>query len=202
MNKILLFAALSLMAVACGKDDKNPISNFKEANEDVDLQGKNFESACLAETSGGIQSSRVAYEFQGSNIVRSTILFTTPTCSIEAYRYKDTGTFNITKNQRTADGGYFIDINFNNVAVLITTDAGAVVANAAGLCGAADWATSQEREVTAAAKSANCYGADVPRVNFNVYRIDGGNTLYLGSATLENGAARPTALAPVAYINH
>ncbi len=38
MKKILLITALSLIAVACGKDDKNPFTNAKEAIDDKPLR--------------------------------------------------------------------------------------------------------------------------------------------------------------------
>lgn len=211
MKKILLIAAMSLMAVACGKD-KNPITNGKEAIEDKDLQGKNFESECSIEPldalltgilSGGqasVKSSRVAYRFEGANITRTTVLFANLNCDGEAFRYSETGTFNITKNQRTNDGGYFIDIKYNKLMVKIATDVGTVSANAIKLCGAQDWATGQERDVTVQAKNATCYGTVVPRVNNNVYRLDGGKVLYFGTASLENGQARPTSLSNVKYV--
>lgn len=212
MKKILLLAAMSLMAVACGKDDKNPFTNAKEAIEDKDLQGKNFESDCSVEAfdailtgilSGGqasVKSSRVAYRFEGANITRTTVLFANLNCDGEAFRYTETGTFNITKNQRTNDGGYFIDINYKSLSVAMASDVGAVSANAVKLCGAEDWAAGQTREVTAQAANATCYGTPVPRVNNNVYRLDGGNVLYLGTQSLENGAPRPTSLKNVKYV--
>ncbi len=211
MKKILLLAAMSLMAVACGKDDKNPISNAKEAIEDKDLQNKNFESECSIEPidalltglfSGGqasVKSSRVAYRFQGSNITRTTVLFANLNCDGEAYRYSETGTFNITKNQRTNDGGYFIDINYKKLSVSVASDVGQVSANAIKLCGIENWAVGQEREVTAQAANPSCYGAVVPRVNNNVYRLDAGKVLYMGTQSLENGAARPSSLSKTAY---
>jgi hypothetical protein len=203
---------MSMIFVACGKDDKNPISNAKEALEDKDLQGKNFESDCSIQPldalltgilSGGqasVKSQRVAYRFEGSNITRTTVLFNDTNCGGEAFRYTETGTFNITKNQRTNDGGYFIDINYKKLSVKMSSDVGVTAANAIKLCGANNWGAGQEREVTAQAKDLSCYGAQVPRVNNNVYRIDGGNVLYLGTQSLENGAPRPTSLSNVKYV--
>lgn len=211
MKKILLITALSLIAVACGKDDKNPFTNAKEAIDDKDLQGKNFESECSVEAldalltgilSGGqasVKSSRVVYRFEGSNITRTTVLFANLNCDGEAFRYTETGTFNVTKNQRTNDGAYFIDINYKKLMVSITTDVGAVSANAIKVCGIQDWAVKQEREVTAQAKDVTCYGTVVPRVNNNVYRLDAGKILMLGTQSLENGVARPASLSNQKY---
>jgi hypothetical protein len=211
MKKFLLISAMSLLAVACGKDDKNPFTNAKEAIEDKDLQGKNFESQCSIEPvdalltgilSGGqasVKSSRVAYRFEGSNITRTTVLFANLNCDGEAFRYSETGTFNVTKNQRTNDGAYFIDINYKKLELSMTTDVGVVSANAIKLCGIQDWAVSQSREVTAQAKDATCYGTVVPRVNNNVYRLDEGKILMLGTQSLENGSPRPSGLSNQKY---
>lgn len=211
MKKVLLLITMSFLAVACGKDEKNPFTNAKEAIEDKDLQGKNFESECSIEPldalltgllSGGqasVKSSRVAYRFEGANVTRTTVLFANLNCDGEAFRYSETGTFNITKNQRTNDGAYFIDFKYKKLILKMTTDVGVVSANAVKLCGVSDWASNQERDVTAQAKDVSCYGTVVPRENNNVYRLDAGKVLMLGTQSLENGAPRPASLSNVKY---
>lgn len=211
MKNILLLSAFIFVAAACSKHDKNPISNVKEALEEKDLQGKNFESDCSIEIarsaftgilSGGaasVKSSRVAYRFQGSNVTRTTIYFANANCDGEAIRYSETGTFNVTKNQKTNDGGYLIDMNFKKLNAKMASDVGATAANAVKLCGFENWANGQDRDVTAQSKEISCFGAQVPRTNHNVYRLDDRRVLYLGNDGTSTSTDRPASLSREKY---
>jgi len=212
LKKFLLIAVASLMAVACDKDNNNnPIDNVREALEEKDLQNKTFQSECNLEPldailtgilTGGqasVKSSRTQYRFVGANITRTTILYAQTDCVGDAFTFNETGAFNVSKNQKTNDGGYFIDINFNKLMLKMDSDVGVQSANAIKLCGASDWAVGQEREVTAQAKDMSCYGATVPRTDLNIYRVDEGNVLYLGTPSKDSNQARPTSLSKVKY---
>lgn len=215
MKKFLVLVAASLFMAACGDsdddDNNNPLDNAREAVEDTALQGRTFQSECVLEPldailtgilTGGdalVKSSRTQYLFQGANLTRTTLLYTGSDCTGEAFSFRESGTFDINPEQKTADNGSFMDMNFQKLMLRIDSDAGATAANAIKLCGVEDWATGQERDVSGNAENLTCYGAAVPRVSLNVYRIDAGNILLLGSVSTENGQERPTKLNDVKF---
>jgi hypothetical protein len=207
LKKLLYLCASALMLTACPKKN-NPAANIKEAIRDKDLQEKTFVSECsvkpgdalLTGVLTGFQSSikgqQVAYRFSGARVTRTTRLFNTADCSGDAaLTFEEKGTIDINKKEKTNDGGYNINLDFNNLKVAMATDAGATAANSVKLCGSADWAPKQTRDVTPQAKDTNCYGATLPRHVANIYRVDAG-TLYLGTATTgaTKDSQRPTSL--------
>jgi hypothetical protein len=209
LKKLLFVCLASLLVAACGKDRNNdPIANANEASKDRDLQGKNFASSCSIKPldavltgilTGGnavIKGAKTVYRFDGANVSRTTRLYTTADCSGEtAVSFEERGEIDIKKDQKTNDGGKFIDIQYKTLKVSAANDAGATAANSIKLCGASDWAAKQVRDETANSKDMTCYGAQVPRQNANVYRVDA-NILYLGTQTKASTDAsqRPSTL--------
>lgn len=207
MKKVLTISLAMLALVACSKDRNNdPVSNIREAVKDKDLQEKVFVSECAEKPidalltglfSGGkssIKAIRTAYFFAGANVTRTTRLFNSLDCSGDAaFTFEELGDIKIDKDQKTNDGGFFIDMDFHSLKVKMATDAGATAANAVKLCKVSDWAAKQERDVTGASADVNCYNAQVPRHNANVYRVDA-NTLYFGTQakSTNDGSTRPT----------
>lgn len=203
MKKLIYLSFATLLIAACSKDkNNNPVTNAQEAAKDKDLQLKTFVSDCSIKPlealltgifSGGqssVKGQRVAYRFEGANVTRTTRLFNTADCSGDAaFTFEELGTIKIDKNQKTNDGGYNIDLDYNKVKVAMATDAGRVAANAIKMCGAADWAAKQTRDVTAQAKDVGCYGAALPRHISNIYRVDA-KTLFMGTQSKGSNTAR------------
>ncbi len=210
MKKLILLALTTVFVVACDDDDNNDVvENVQEAAEDRDLQDKNFISPCSVTPldavltgimTGGdaaIKAQRVQYRFEGNDVTRTTFLFSESDCTSDvAIQFREVGDFDINPDNKSADGGKFIDIDFHTLNAQVISQAGVEVANAISLCGANDWAAgAAERNVTARAADMTCYSAQVPRHNANIYRIDG-NVLYFGPQTTANndGSTRPTSL--------
>ncbi len=154
-----------------------------------------------AATVNSVKTQRVAFRFEGSNITRTTVRFANANCDGEAYRLTEQGTFNISKNQATNDGGRPMDISYKSVSVTPASEEGAATLNNISLCGKADWKKDGKQDVTAQAqdKKINCSKDTVPRENKNVYRIFDGKVLVLGTETLENGNPAPASLSGVKY---
>jgi hypothetical protein len=133
-----------------------------------------------------IKGQRVAYLVSGANITRTTRYFVSADCAGDAaLTLEEKGTITLDKNQKTNDGGYNIDIDYNKLEVKISTKEGAEAASRVKFCGHEDWAVDQIRDVTAKAKEVNCYGAPVPRHISNIYRVDA-NILYFGPMVKAN----------------
>jgi hypothetical protein len=184
--------------------DDNPISNARVVAKERDLQGGMFESSCDstpvdAVLSGllsghAVKSARVQYRFVGSNVTRSTVLFARGDCTGPmAYTFNETGKVAaINPDEKTADGGKTIDLEFNNLSVAISDEEGAKIANSMKLCDVVDWAVNQDRDVTGAANKMNCFRSALPTKEYTIYRIDG-NALFLGSPS-NNPGSRPSTL--------
>ncbi len=70
-----------------------------------------------------------------------------------------------------------------------------MIANQIGVCGAKDWNVNDRRDVTGSSDDISCYNIRVPRQEFNVYRIDNGDTLYFGTHDKSNSSeSRPTSI--------
>jgi hypothetical protein len=207
LKKLLCLCASVLVVAACAKKS-DPIANAKQVVSDPALQEKTFVSDCSAKPTdaivtgilsgfkSAIQGQRLAYRFSGNRVTRTTRLFNSTDCSGDAaLTFEEKGTIDINKKQKTNDGGYNINLDFDDLKIAMATDAGATAANAVKLCGSADWAAKQTRDVTPQAKDVNCYGAQVPRHLANIYRVDAG-TLYLGTTTTvaNKDSQRPTSL--------
>lgn len=208
MKKLILASIAVLSLAACNRDNDDPISNIREASEDSALQLKNFTSACSIQPidavltgilTGGqasIKSAVTQYRFEGANVDRRTIMFESGDCTgSSAATFTESGSFDIITDNKTADSGTFIDIEYKKLMVKIDSDAGAQAASAVNLCGTNNWANGAEAEVTAKSADATCYGAQVPRKVANVYKVES-DVLYLGTPTKDAVAAsvRPTAL--------
>lgn len=98
-------------------------------------------------------------------------------------------------DNRTADGGRWINFDFKTLKVKIESQAGVEAANALSLCGTNSWNLDQEADVTTKAADLTCCNAQVPRRVANVYALEN-SALYLGTVS-KNGigeASRPTQL--------
>lgn len=191
----LAITALANVAfVGCGKDKNNdPVQNVRVASEDRDIQNKNFSSACSQKPIEGIltgiltggeaplRSQKVVYRFEGANVTRSTQIFTTPDCSGDiAISFEEIGEFTLDTDSRTGEGAKFIDFDYKKLKMSIVSNPGVIAANAVGICGAHDWALSQQRDVTAQAADLRCYNIATPRHQSNIYFLEG-NTLFFGT---------------------
>jgi hypothetical protein len=209
LKNLFIIALVPLVLAGCDRHkNKNPITNAKEAAKDTSLQGKVFESDCsttplsaafsglMTKGETALQGARTQIKAEGANLTRRTLYFTKTDCSGPvAFTFEELGEMDIDKNQTTNDGGRFVDIMFKAVKVKIDSREGATIANALKMCRKEDWAVGQEQDVTAVAKDAACYNAQVPRMDANIYRVEG-DKLYLGSLTKSQRetAARPTSL--------
>lgn len=198
MKKICSYALLVLTFAACAKDNSSNPSpgigrDVQAAAADPDIQNKNFVSDCalkpvdailtgvLTGLSASVKSAHTFYRFEGASITRTTQLYPSTDCSGDAaINLQERGEFTLHTDQKTADGGKYIDINFHNLFVTTATDVGVKAANAVQFCNAADWTVNLQREETAQAAAVNCLSAPMPRTNANIYRLDG-NVLYLGA---------------------
>lgn len=212
MKRILLIALASVLFTACSEDDNNGdiLNNIEEAAKDRDLQDKNFITPCTTTVleavltgilTGGdaaIKAQRVQYRFEGDNVTRTTFLFSESDCTSDvAIQFREVGDFKLDTDNKSADGGKFIDVDFKQLSAQVISQAGLEVANSIGFCGASDWvAGAAERDVVANSADLTCYSAPVPRHNANIYRLDEGKVLYFGPQTTSNndGTTRPTSL--------
>ena len=214
-HSLKLFAvacALPMVLTACGKNNsdasnKNPVDNAREAGKAPDAQGKIFRGDCSMKAldaiasgiaTGGqasIKGARVQYQFNGANVTRATVMYTTTDCTGDAaLTFRETAGINI-QDQRTPDNGQFIDMNFDTLTLAIGSDAGLLVANDVGLCGLKDWAKGQERDVKNQSGQMDCYRKQLPYREANVFRIDNKNTLLWGSkGLLDRSEQRPTSV--------
>lgn len=212
MKRLILIALATVFVAACSDDDNNDdvVDNVQEAAKDRDLQDKNFITPCttvvldavltgiLTGGDAAIKAQRVQYRFEGNDVTRTTFLFSEADCTSDvAIQLREVGDFTLNTDNKSADGGKFIDVDFHDLNAQVISQAGVEVANAIGFCGASDWAAgAAERNVTPKAADLNCYSAQVPRHNSNIYRLDEGKVLYFGPQTKSNndGTTRPTSL--------
>lgn len=193
MKKLIAILILPLAMTACkDKANKNPVKNVQEAAKERDLQ-RTWQTECqlkpidavltglFSGLEASVKSMRVQYKFEGANVNRVTSVYATTDCAQEAYTFNEEGSFTLNKSQKTNDGGFSIDMKFSKLKLKIADDNGAKAANAISLCGRNDWSAGKEEGVTTNAKDATCYGIQVPRTNYNIYRIEEKNTLYLGT---------------------
>lgn len=190
MKRIILFVILPLALTACKDDKKNPVTNVRVASEERDLQ-KTWQSECQLKpvdmiTTGimslgqaSVKSVRVQYRFKGATVQRVNIAYAGADCTQDAWIFEESGQFTLDKAKKTNDGGFNIDMKFEKLKLTIKDENGAKSANAIKLCNRSDWKAGQDADVTANAKDATCYNAQVPRTNANVYRIDN-KVLYFG----------------------
>lgn len=211
MKTQLLVAVATVAVIAgCGRGRANdPIGAAREAIEDVNLQGKDFSDTCRAEVaewfqtlfSSGttVKSSMRSYNFGGNTVTLTTDYYQTADCSAEpAYTFSESGTFDV-HSDKEINGARPIDLKFDKLTVKIHSDEGAKAANALTnkVCGIGDWSAGQEREVTGQAGNMGCYNASLPRNDFNIYRLEGGdqNKLIWGSILpVVDANKRPTQL--------
>jgi hypothetical protein len=194
LKKLISLAACAMLVAACSKKN-DPIANAREAAKDKDLQGT-FVSECstkplsavftglMTGLQAKVASSRVTYNFTGANTSVKTENYSSGDCTGDAaFTYEEKGTFSVNKDQKykSNDGGYLIDVDYDNLKVTMVSDEGIKVANATKLCGISDWAQNKERDVSAQAKDASCYNSPIPRHVSNRYRVDD-KVLYLGTA--------------------
>lgn len=184
-----------LPLVGCSRDDNpDPLADIVQANEEKDLQNRNFTSDCGVENPLGLASARMIYRFEGANVIRTTNQYITPDCSGDAaIRFEERGDFDIRKEETTPDGGKGIDIHYTSLWVTTLTPEGVTIANGLQLCSANDWSVNSTRDQTAHANEATCFRVEVPRMNRNLYRVDA-NVLYLGPASDKNNETRPSGL--------
>jgi hypothetical protein len=209
MKRLLVLLTASLALTACSKHrNLDPFKNGKTAADERDLQARDFVSECalkpvdailtgiMSAFSTSIKAATTTYRFDGANVTRTTDFYTTTDCSGEtAIRFQELGEFNLHKDQKTSDGGKAIDIDYSSLEVTTVNGDGVTVANSSGLCGKSDWAAGDKMDETAQAANANCFGAEMPRHDSNVYRVDD-KTLYLGAVSDQSTdpSDRPTAL--------
>ena len=204
----LVFAILPMLILgACNKDNgSSPAENVQQAARDPSLQGKTFWSACQTRpltaigtgilTGQAIKGSKTGFLFDGASVTRITQYFISADCSGEyALTFKENGRFNILQDKKSSDQATFIDINFDSLKLTVDNQPGVQVANTLGLCGINDWQVAQERDVTLKASDMKCYNLAVPRLEKNLYKLEG-NTLFLGSQQpgFRDSDSRPTML--------
>lgn len=206
-KKLLLLSALMAVLISCNKSTTNndPVDNTRETLKDASLQEKTFRGDChtkpineivtglLTLGEASVKSQRIQYRFTGANVSRVTHLYSTRDCSgAEAFSFEESGELRINENQKTADGSTFVDFDFRKVELTISSQEGVIVANRIGVCNMTDWNVNQTREVTQQSGEITCYNMGTPRQEYNVYRIDNGNTMYLGHSKANTPDTRPT----------
>jgi hypothetical protein len=207
-SSLLACSMLFALAACAPKSNNDPVANARVASTEPDLQDKIFRGQCSLKplqsiatgiATGGdaaIKSAREQYQVVGANITHTTSSYATLDCSgPETLVFNETGTVSINAENKSADLGKSIDIKMNVLKVRIGSDAGALIANGIKLCGAADWAASNEREVTANSADATCYRKLVPSQDANIYRLLDANTLVFGKKDLlDRNDTRPDTL--------
>lgn len=210
MLKLLSIAVVLTLAVGCNRSstNDNPVQNIQEAVKETSLQEKAFLGDCQAKPineiatglltlgEASVKSQRIQFKFTGANVTRTTRLYAMANCAdVEALTFEEFGEFTIHEDQKTSDSGIFVDFNFQKVELVMANQAGVVIANRIGVCNMTNWNINDRRDVTGAANEVTCYNTDVPRQEFNVYRIDNGNTLYFGTKDKSNSPdQRPSAI--------
>lgn len=203
---LILAVAGGWMGAGCKQDESSPgsvTSHIEQVFREPDIQGKVFASACSERfltgpatgllTGVSINGSQLKYSFTGDKVERINDFYQNSDCSGPvAFSYREIGSFKIMEDRKTADNATFIDFHFDRLNLKISNEAGATAANGVNLCGAADWRPGDERDITAHAGDINCYAHTYPRIEANVYRVDG-DTLTLGDGSLSPGG-RPTSL--------
>lgn len=210
IKKVVCLSMMSLMMLSCNKSSTNsdPVDNTREVLKDASLQEKTFRGDCHAQPineiltglltlgEASVKSQRVQYRFAGANASRVTHLYGSRDCSgAEAFTFEESGELRIHDGTKTADGSTFIDFDYRKLDLKVSSQEGVIIANAVGVCGMKDWNINNTRDVVIMSDNINCYNLKVPRQEFNVYRIDGGNTLYFGThAQVNVQESRPTSI--------
>lgn len=104
----------------------------------------------------------------------------------EAFSFEESGELRVKEDSKTPDGSTFVDFDYKKLELKISSQEGVIIANAVGVCGMRDWNINNVRNVITNSEDRSCYNLRVPRQEFNVYRIDGGNTLYFGTHVKAN----------------
>ncbi|MBN8537216.1 MAG: hypothetical protein J0M15_09185 [Deltaproteobacteria bacterium] len=210
INKIAWVLLISLALASCNKKSTNtdPIDNTREALKDANLQEKTFRGDCqekpineivtglltLGESS--LKSQRIQYRFAGANVSRVTHLYSSRDCSgSESFTFEESGELRIQDGTKTPDGSTFVEFDYQKLELKMSSQEGVVIANAANVCGMNDWSLNNSRDVITKSENINCYNLRVPRQEYNVYRIDSGNTLFFGThAQVNTPESRPTSV--------
>ena len=209
LSSRILFCCLVLIFVSCNKssDNNDPVVNTQEVVKELNLQGKTFRGDChdqpineiltglLTLGEASVQSQRIQYRFTGANVARVTHLYGARDCSgPEAFTFEEAGEMRILENSKTADGATLIDFDFKKVDLTVSSQEGVVIANRIGVCNQSDWAINTKRDVTPTSAEFSCYNVTTPRLEFNIYRLDG-NVLYFGTQAKANTVeTRPTVI--------
>lgn len=210
LTKAISLSLVLLLVVSCSKKstNKDPVDNTREALKDTSLQEKTFRGDCQAQpineivtgllTLGevSVKSQRIQYRFAGANVARITHLYVSRDCSgPEAFTFEESGEIRIHEQNKTADGATFVDFDYKKLELKVSTQEGVIVANAVGVCGMNDWNINNTRDVITKSENRDCYNLRVPRQEFNIYRVDGGKTLYLGMpAKVNTPESRPSSI--------
>ncbi|GEM_PF-5075671 len=210
MKRLLILVAMMGLVISCNRSNTNsdPVDNIREAAKDASLQEKTFRGDCHAKPlneivtglltlgEASVKSQRVQYRMAGANSSRVTHLYASRDCSgAEAFSFEESGELRINENQKTADGAVAIDFDYRKVELTISSQEGLVIANRIGVCNQTNWQLNDRRDVSSVAGEVTCYNIAVPRQEYNVYRIDNGNTLYLGTHDKSNSPdTRPTSI--------
>ncbi len=210
MKKLIFLVAIMGLIISCNKSSTNsdPVDNVREAAKDSSLQEKTFRGDCQARPineivtglltlgEASVKSQRIQYRFAGANSSRTTHLYASRDCSgAEAFSFEESGELRIHEDQKTADSAVLVDFDYRKVELTISSQDGLVIANKIGVCNMKDWNVNDRRDVTGASEAVSCYNIRVPRQEFNVYRIDNGNTLYFGTHDKSNAPeSRPTSI--------
>jgi hypothetical protein len=209
MRKLIILVAM-MGVISCNKSSTNndPVVNVREAVKDASLQEKTFRGDCqvkpvneivtglLTLGEASVKSQRVQYRFAGANASRVTHLYASRDCAgAEAFSFEESGELRIHQDQKTADSAVFVDFDYRKVELTISSQDGLVIANKIGVCNRNDWSINDRRDVTGVSEGVTCYNIRVPRQEFNVYRIDNGNTLYFGTHDKSNSPeSRPSSI--------
>lgn len=186
MKNLLTVLIAGLMLTACAnKNDETEVINSVDA--DVQAAGlmNTWVSGChnVALDIVGLDSQTVEYIF-GTDLRRVTTYYDADTCATPVLKIVEWGTY---ENFDPVDGHYKIDINWQQVALTPMSDGVRDVLNTVSFCGASDWATNTEREVTAQTSVDpvldRCW-VKTPRGQFDLISISGSN-LQLGEATAD-----------------
>jgi hypothetical protein len=206
--KTILVAGVLSMTVSCNKSNTNndPVDNVREAVKEASIQEKTFRGDCqdkpineivtglLTLGEASVKSQRIQYRFSGANVSRVTHMYATRDCSgAEAFSFEESGELRIHEDQKTADNAKFVDFDYKKVALTVSSQEGVVIANRISVCNMTDWNVDDRRDVTRVAEEITCYNMEVPRQEYNVYRVDNENTLYFGTHAKSNvPETRPT----------
>lgn len=184
MVKWGLAAAAVGLLVGCGSagDDKSGrvIENRLEREWDRVKCNTNPEIPAL----GASQMTSIRFLEDGA-VHRKETFFNSSNCTDPNVTVTYSGTY--TKNQNS-DGTGTVDIGYTQARVTPRNSTGVNALRSAQWCGQAEWYLNVDSDVTGNARGPNCSLPVMPMMMLDVFTLEGGVNLYLGSGSMNSAS--------------